>query len=201
VQWITRVPATLNEAQAVLAHVTPDTMPPFTDGYRSQEVSSTYGGITQRWLVVYAEARQKRGRRTVDQQVQTQSAAEQQAFGQERKPNVTVVEQRAPLKHALIDHVRQGRQPNQADLHNAEACRKQYLADMKTQGRGDVEVGVDMVHVVEPPEPWDHMVCQVPVVEGEIHQQEGQSKAHNPTFRIASGDVMNIALRKRCPAV
>jgi len=82
VQWITRVPATLNEAQAVLAHVTPDTMPPFTDGYRSQEVSSTYGGITQRWLVVYAEARQKRGRRTVDQQVQTQSAAEQQAFKQ-----------------------------------------------------------------------------------------------------------------------
>jgi transposase len=34
VQWITRVPATLHEVQAVLARVNPETMAPLTDGYR-----------------------------------------------------------------------------------------------------------------------------------------------------------------------
>jgi transposase len=82
VKWITRVPATLNEVQAVLVHVTPDTMTPLTEGYRYHEEVSTYGGIAQRWVVVYSATRQERVRRKVDRQVQTQSEAELKAFKQ-----------------------------------------------------------------------------------------------------------------------
>jgi transposase len=82
VQWITRVPATLHEAHAVLTQSPLDALAPLTEGYRYREVTSTYGGIPQRWVVVYSEARQKQARRTVDHQVRTQSEAELKAFKQ-----------------------------------------------------------------------------------------------------------------------
>jgi transposase len=82
VKWLTRVPATLHEVQAVLAHVAPDAMAPLTDGYRYHELSSTYGGIPQRWVVVYSEARRERARRTVATQLRLQSEAELKAFKQ-----------------------------------------------------------------------------------------------------------------------
>jgi transposase len=79
-KWITRVPATLHEAQEVLAQVVPSTMAPLTDGYRYQERVATYAGITQRWVIVYSEARQARVKRTVAKQVRTESEAELKAF-------------------------------------------------------------------------------------------------------------------------
>jgi transposase len=79
-KWITRVPATLHEAQEVLAQVVPSTMAPLTDGYRYQEPVATYAGITQRWVIVYSEARQARVKRTAAKQVRTESEAELKAF-------------------------------------------------------------------------------------------------------------------------
>jgi transposase len=79
-KWITRVPATLGEVHAVLARVTPETMRPLADGYRYHEEVVTYREITQRWMVVYSEARQQRSRRTVEKQLRTQSEAELKAF-------------------------------------------------------------------------------------------------------------------------
>lgn len=78
--WITRVPATLHEAQAVLAQVVPSTMAPLMDSYRYHEQVVTYAGITQRWIVVYSEARQARVQRTVEKQVRRESEAELKAF-------------------------------------------------------------------------------------------------------------------------
>jgi transposase len=79
-KWITRVPATLHEAQAVLAQANPQTMTPLTEGYRSQVVRSSYGGIEQRWLLLYSEHRQPQAQRTVDRQWRTQSDQEVKAF-------------------------------------------------------------------------------------------------------------------------
>jgi transposase len=47
-QWITRVPATLSEAQAALAQADPQTMAPLRDGSRYRTLTSTYGGVAQR---------------------------------------------------------------------------------------------------------------------------------------------------------
>jgi transposase len=80
VKWITRVPATLNEVQAHLTNVDPATLAPLTDGYHYLEVSSSFGGVEQRWLVVYSEARQQRVQRTVDKQLAKQSDTERKAF-------------------------------------------------------------------------------------------------------------------------
>lgn len=78
-QWITRVPATLTEAQAVLAQANPQTMAPRTEGYRSHVVPSSYGGVAQRWVLIHSEPRQPQAQRTVDKQWRKQRADEVQA--------------------------------------------------------------------------------------------------------------------------
>jgi transposase len=78
--WITRVPATLQEAQAVLTQADPQTMAPLTEGYRYHVVPSSYGGVAQRWVLIYSEPRQPQAQRTVDKQWLKQSADEGQAF-------------------------------------------------------------------------------------------------------------------------
>jgi transposase len=79
-KWITRVPATLHEAQVVLAQADPQTMAPLTEGYRSHVVPSSYGGVAQRWVLLYSEPRQPQAQRTVDKQWLKQSDREVKAF-------------------------------------------------------------------------------------------------------------------------
>lgn len=80
IKWITRVPATLNDAQAALAHAAPQAMQPLTEGYRYQALTSHYGGVAQRWLLIASEPRQPQARHTVDKQLLRQSAQEGKAW-------------------------------------------------------------------------------------------------------------------------
>jgi transposase len=79
-KWITRVPATLREAQAVLGDADPQAMAPLTEGYRYQALTSTYGGVAQRWLLIYSVPRQPQAQRTVAKQLRTQSDQEVKAW-------------------------------------------------------------------------------------------------------------------------
>jgi transposase len=72
-KWITRVPATLSEAHAALVQTTPQTMAPLMEGYRYQALTSTYGGVEQRWVLLYSEHRSPQAQRTVDKQLLRQS--------------------------------------------------------------------------------------------------------------------------------
>jgi transposase len=79
-KWITRVPATLAEAQAVLAQADPQTMALLTEGYRSRVVPSSYGGVAQRWVLIHSELRQAQAQRTVNKQWRKHSDEEVKAF-------------------------------------------------------------------------------------------------------------------------
>src|SRR5919204_154239 len=79
-KWITRVPATLREAQTVLAQADPQTMAPLTEGYRYHVVPSSYGGVEQRWVLIHSEPRQPQAQRTVDKQWLKQSTDDVKAF-------------------------------------------------------------------------------------------------------------------------
>jgi transposase len=72
-KWIPRVPATLTEAQEVLAQAQPETMASLPDGYRYAVVASRYGGVTQRWVLLYSDHRQAQAQRTVEKQWRKQS--------------------------------------------------------------------------------------------------------------------------------
>jgi transposase len=79
-KWITRVPATLQEAQQALAEANPQGLAPLTEGYRYRVLSSHYGGVAQRWVLIASEHRQAQAQRTVDKHLLTHSAQEVKAF-------------------------------------------------------------------------------------------------------------------------
>ena len=79
-KWITRVPATVSDAQAALVQADPQTMAPLIAGYRYQDLPSTYGGVVQRWMLVYSEHRHAQAQRTVDKQLLQQGQREVAAF-------------------------------------------------------------------------------------------------------------------------
>jgi transposase len=80
IKWITRVPATVSDAQAALAQADPQSMASLKDGYRYDELSSTYGGVEQRWLLLVSEHRQPHAQRSVDKQLRKHSDQESKAF-------------------------------------------------------------------------------------------------------------------------
>jgi transposase len=79
-KWITRVPPTLAAAQAALADANPATMEPLLEGYRYHVLGSTYGGVAQRWVLLYSEHRRPQAQRTVDKQLRQRSTDELKAF-------------------------------------------------------------------------------------------------------------------------
>ena len=74
------MPATLSEAQAALDRVDPQALASLTEGYRYHEWPSTYGGMAQRWVLIYSEHRQPQAQRTVDKQWRQQSDHEGKAW-------------------------------------------------------------------------------------------------------------------------
>ena len=79
-KWITRVPATVSAAQAVLAEGNPQALTMLHAGYRAHELTSTDGGIEPRWLLIDSEPRQAQARRTVNKQWRQQSDKELNAL-------------------------------------------------------------------------------------------------------------------------
>jgi transposase len=71
--WIPRGPATLTEAQEVLAQAQPATLASLREGYRYAVVASRYGGVAQRWGLLSSEQRQPQAQRTVAKQWRQQS--------------------------------------------------------------------------------------------------------------------------------
>ena len=65
VKWITRIPGTLNEVKELYKSITPEQMHESTlEDYSYLEVGNYYGGLRQRWLVVFSKAAYKRAEAT-----------------------------------------------------------------------------------------------------------------------------------------
>jgi len=77
---MTRVPATLREAQEALSQADPPTMTPLMEGYRSHEWASVYGDVSQRWLLIHSAPRQSQAQGTVNKQLLKQGDQEVKAF-------------------------------------------------------------------------------------------------------------------------
>jgi transposase len=101
-QWITRVPATLTEAQDALAHADPGTMEPLGEGYRYPMLTSTYGGVAQRWMLCYSAHRQPQAQRSVAKHGLKHSEAEAKAW---QKRGRTPFAGAADAQHALAPFV------------------------------------------------------------------------------------------------
>jgi transposase len=70
IYWLTRVPGTLAEAKELIEDADPAQMLALGDGYKYLAHSSEYGGVKQRWLLVYSEKARKRGEKTLDKRLE-----------------------------------------------------------------------------------------------------------------------------------
>jgi transposase len=79
VLWLMRVPETLAEAKRLVKETEREQMVELVPGYFGKEVPSEYGGIDQRWLVVFSQAAYERELKTLAKaQAREQEAAEKQ---------------------------------------------------------------------------------------------------------------------------
>jgi len=70
-QWVSRVPATINEAKDLLANTDQEAMRPSQrKGYFFYETTSSYGDVAQRWLLVLCEPRRKAALAGLEKRIQ-----------------------------------------------------------------------------------------------------------------------------------
>jgi len=75
--WLMRVPETLAEAKRLVREIGRAQMMGLEPGYWGKEVKSEYGGVAQRWLVVFSQAAYERELKTLDKKrAREQEAAE-----------------------------------------------------------------------------------------------------------------------------
>lgn len=71
VKWVTRVPATITEAKTLLAETGKAQMTASKrEGYFYHEVTSNYGDVAQRWLVVLYEPRREAEGKSLEKQIE-----------------------------------------------------------------------------------------------------------------------------------
>ena len=83
-RWLTRVPETLAEAKRLLAGAASQAMTELPDGYAYLEVPSNYGGVAQRWLVVYSPQAAQREEKALQRRVTKEKKAAQRAWRKQR---------------------------------------------------------------------------------------------------------------------
>lgn len=68
-KWLTRVPETITAAQTALQSVPTKEMTPLDNGYAMHATTSSYGGVGQRWLIIYSEQAEQRELKQLDKRV------------------------------------------------------------------------------------------------------------------------------------
>lgn len=79
-KWISRVPETLKEAKESIKEAKSEDFIKIDDNYSYMILSSNYGSITQRWLLIESEHARNRAIHTVDRQILKESMKETKAF-------------------------------------------------------------------------------------------------------------------------
>jgi transposase len=75
IEWVARVPETIAEAKRIVQGVATEEMREAGDGYRILPLCNSYGGIKQRWLLVYSEQAYARESKQLDKRVVRAEAA------------------------------------------------------------------------------------------------------------------------------
>ena len=77
--WLMRVPETIAEAKRLVKETGQEEMEELATGYFGKEVKIEYGGVAQRWLVIYSQAAYDREQKTLEKaQKKEQEVAEKQ---------------------------------------------------------------------------------------------------------------------------
>ncbi len=84
------------------------------------------------------------------------------------EPEVCVLEEGAGLEDQLVGEELLQAHADEQHLNDPEDRGKRHLHEMEAEAGGNIEVGVEVVDVVEAPEEWDLVVEPVPVIKSQV---------------------------------
>jgi transposase len=67
--WISRPPASLKAVKEACAETNQSEMEELATGYFGKEIDSDYGGVAQRWLIIYSEKAYEREKKTLNKRI------------------------------------------------------------------------------------------------------------------------------------
>ena len=99
---------------------------------------------------------------------------DQHALDADREPQVAVLEQRVEVKSGLVRDEHPGRAADQHGLQRPKGRGETDFDEVKAHRRADVEIGVDVVRIVEAPEKRPGVIRPMPVVERKVEQRKAE---------------------------
>lgn len=79
--WVTRVPETITEAKSLVEKIEDEIRwEKREEGYKISEYKSSYGGVEQRWLLVFSEQAYQREKKTLDKKLEREEKELKQAL-------------------------------------------------------------------------------------------------------------------------
>lgn len=112
IRWVTRVPETVGEVKSRYTTIDSEQMTDAGNGYRYLPAQSTYGGITQRWLIVHSEHAYTREMKTFEKNLEKERSRNEkdlwhlsnQAFACEADAETAVLKFAKKLRHQRLDY-------------------------------------------------------------------------------------------------
>lgn len=78
--FVTRVPSRLKESRKIIQSIDKESLIPIGDGYFVKEERSEYGGIAQRWVVIFSKPAHQRETKTLKKRLLKGSTKEEREF-------------------------------------------------------------------------------------------------------------------------
>lgn len=110
-KWVSRVPETLSEAKRITQYKGP--LEDLEPGYQGKEFKSEYGGVKQRWLLVYSEQAYMREEKTLKKRVHKENEEKTRELNQwlrtdfdcEKDAKEAVLRWSKKLKYHCLDEI------------------------------------------------------------------------------------------------
>src|SRR5882724_8769902 len=82
------------------------------------------------------------------------------------------MEERVALKNQFVNGKCRHRDPDEQHLGNTKSRGHPHLAKMKTKSGRDIEVRINVMHIMKAPEKTNAVICDVPPIKCQVHQKE-----------------------------
>ena len=82
----------------------------------------------------------------------------------DRQPQIAMVEECVGLKNQFVNGKCWHRDPDEQHLDDTKSRGHCDFAEMKTKSGRDIEVGIDVVHIMKAPEKPNAVICEMPPI-------------------------------------
>ena len=111
-RWVTRVPETLKAVGELFAQISIERMVELGEGYMYQPIGNIYGGVNQRWLIIYSEQAYKREIKTFEKNLEKERERNakalkhlcNEAFACEQDAEKTAKKFSKKLRHQTLEY-------------------------------------------------------------------------------------------------